>query len=585
MPKETIRRLAVTTERLLVAGAHLAAGDPELAKDKKALDALAKQIGDKAPVIGQLAEAAGRALRAKDAAELVSLAARVSQVRAAQAELAVCGTGSAPLAPAMELGTPCNARDLYDLHAALTTTGAGRDERVSTALARGGIADLRLADAVVHALGDPYLGDRVEKEILPHFGRALLEPLHREFDPKGGTPDARRFRAIAALDPDRAGETVRRALMEGSPLVRQSAFELLAGEFPGHADLEPCVLDAAAKERSEDVRRAAIRALGRYASDAAFSQLVAALDVDGVAAQAIEGLSRTRHPDAVPRLLRELDASMQKPAKGKTKAKDTARTQAILQSLSGHRDPEIIRRALALLESHPGAAASAAVQSDDRAVLIKVADLLLGNASDAFAPAVRAAEKLGADEAFRRLSAVFLAKDRDTDVGGTRVDTVVDALGGYTDPRWTDILIGVMNADLGLGVTGKMKSLLGVKSSRSGPVTLKVIEAIGRRGDATAAKPLLKALASEPTLDLRVAIIQSLGGLGDPSVVKPILECASAAKFDRIPTIACFAIRAVAVPATVGLVRKFLAGLEADFPPRAPFEYLLSALEKKFPGE
>ena len=56
MAKETIRRLSEDVGRILVAGAHLAPADPELKKDHAALVALAKQVGDKAPVIARLAE-------------------------------------------------------------------------------------------------------------------------------------------------------------------------------------------------------------------------------------------------------------------------------------------------------------------------------------------------------------------------------------------------------------------------------------------------------------------------------------------------------------------------------------------------
>ncbi|MBN8524755.1 MAG: hypothetical protein J0M02_05395, partial [Planctomycetes bacterium] len=88
MPRDTIRRLSADVERVLVAGAHLAAADTALAKDKIALDGLAAQLGAKAPVLGQLAAAAGKAIGASGAEaarELVSLATMAAQVRAAQA--------------------------------------------------------------------------------------------------------------------------------------------------------------------------------------------------------------------------------------------------------------------------------------------------------------------------------------------------------------------------------------------------------------------------------------------------------------------------------------------------------------------
>ncbi len=136
MPRETIRRLARDVECVLVAGAHLAASDPALAKSRVAMDALATQLGAKTPVIGQLAAAAGTAATAsaKNAAPaLVTLATMTAQVRAAQAQPAPV-PATLPLEPRPEIGTPCNAKDLGELYNALVESGKNRLERIEQSL-------------------------------------------------------------------------------------------------------------------------------------------------------------------------------------------------------------------------------------------------------------------------------------------------------------------------------------------------------------------------------------------------------------------------------------------------------------------
>src|SRR5688572_9529854 len=125
MARETVRRLAEDVGRILVAGAHLAPADPQLKKDHEALVALAKQVGDKAPVMVRLAETAGQAINGSGksaAADLISLATTAAQVKAAQAGAAAAGPHG-PLVEVPPVSTPCNGRDLDDLRAALVEKG------------------------------------------------------------------------------------------------------------------------------------------------------------------------------------------------------------------------------------------------------------------------------------------------------------------------------------------------------------------------------------------------------------------------------------------------------------------------------
>lgn len=589
MPKETIRRLAEDASRLLVAGAHLAAGDPELQKNKTALDGLARQLGDRAPVLGKLADAAGRVLAGKDAGELVSLAANLAQVRAAHAELAPAAGASAPLPPALPLGTPCSAHDLYDLHRALTESGSGREEILRNALVRNDIADLRLAESALKALGDPYLGDKAEKELLPRFGKALLGPIRRDFDPKGGMPDARRMRVLAALDPDQAGELVRRSLAEGNAPVRQAAFGVVARQFPGQPEFFPQVLEAVRKERSGDVRNSALRALATYATDEALDTLVAALDREQGSDLAVDALKELRHPQVVPRLLREFDAeqearSKRKPAKGKEQ-EDAARAAKLLEALSAYSHPEVIRRGLSLLAEFGAPAATAASHSDNPADLARIADLLQAEQTELFGAAVRAAQRLGPEESYKRFGAVLSSKDRNSGSGEARIDAVAGAVATSSDKRWDAVLLDIVQADLGLTTGTRLRSLLGGAKPKPGRGTVQVINLIARRGDKSALKPFFEALSADPPPAVEIALAEAIGGLGDPSSLEALIDRAKATKDSRVMWPLHQAILRLAEPATVGKIRTIVATVKDGAPLRHYWTSLQQNLERKFPGQ
>ena len=283
MPRETIRRLQRDVERVLVAGAHLAAADGDLAKDRKALDDLATQLGAKAPVIGQLAAATGKAVTAggKDAVrELVSLATMTAQVRCAQAAPAPAPAAQ-PLMTRPLIGTPCKAKDLAELYNALVESGKGRMEKLDQAIERGDIADLRLVDALIYAMHDGYIGDAVATKAIPKLGPAIIAPIRAQLRiANGQTVDGRRLRALVAVQRSEARDLLKAALIEGNGEMREAAFDAIADHVRGEPEFAALVLQTVEKERSGDVRRAALRALAGYASDASLAALIEALDDD-----------------------------------------------------------------------------------------------------------------------------------------------------------------------------------------------------------------------------------------------------------------------------------------------------------------
>lgn len=634
MPRETIRRLEESAARLLVAGAHLAGSDEGFARDADALDKLAKQLGDRAPVLGQLGQAAQRVRSAKGnavTAELVGLATQVGQVRAAQVALAPAPGPDARFEARPAPDTPLQARDLYELREALVTPGPGRLPKLEGALERGDVADLRILDALVFALGDGYLGQKVADEALPAVGAAAVPSLRRRFDPKGGVHDARRLRALVAIEKAGAKDLVIQALREGKPALREVAYDAVADHCPALPELEQELIAAATKEGAADVQRAAVRALAGYGAAAALEALLPLLDDERpeVAAAAAEALGRSTHPQVVDRLLARLEALLAPPPpeekkkatkkkaakkapKGKPakppkdeKALAKLRIEWTLRALAPHRDPRIAARALELLDDHPAAAAEAVLKSGDAKGRARVADLLAsddkavledarpyrrhrsyyydyGQDDDeddergrgALAVAVRAALSLGGDEAWKRLSAVFKAKDRTKGAGALRVAAVVEALRPGADPRWVDLL------------TKELKE--------GGDHGAQVAEALGRIGGDAAKAALLKALQAEAKKDKVAAsqagflrgLAQGLKRLGAKEALDPLLAVAMRGDWSLWWTVR-EAVVELAEPKTCDLVRDLLAKAEADKRQTHRqywLRHLLSALIDRFPG-
>lgn len=578
MARETIRRLSEDVGRILVAGAHLAPADPELKKDHAALVALAKQVGDKAPVIVRLAETAGKAINGSGktaATELIGLATTAAQVKAAQAAAAVPGALK-PLTEVPPVPTTCNGRDLDDLHAALVEKGQGRKEIIARAIEGGYIADLRLVEALIYAMGDSWVGDVVSDQAIPALGRAVVNPIRQRLRIKGGTTlDGRRLRALVAVQKQAALDVLAKAVEEGSPAVREAAMDAIADHVSGVAEFERYALEAIANDKSSEIKRAAIRALGGYASDASLDALLVALDKAHLTVAAAEALGKSTNPRSVDKILARLsDAVVTAKARATGKeAKERARQlcELLLGALAKHSDPAIARTAMELVEDHGARAAWAAVGSADRAQLVRLANLLAGDDEDFFPVAVAAAVRLGADETFKRLSAPFAAKGvlqklKSDKLGDARMDAVLayfSANPSTLDQRWCDFFLRVLQ-----------------KGSRDQAV--RVVSVLGNAREKRAVQPLLAMLAAEKKADAMVAIIHALGQIGDKVAVDPILERigVNAARWTIHE-----AVLAINDPASVDKVRTiYVRQKDPDSWGNWHIRSLLRTLENRFPG-
>lgn len=580
MPRETIRRLSDDTERLLVAGAHLAQGSADLARDKEALGNLIAKLGAKAPpVFAKLVEQIDKTTKAKpseQAAELLTLMTSVAQVSAGLAQLAPA-EGNEPIAPAPEVQTPCNAKDLYALHDALVVSGQGRMEKINDAVERGDVADLRLVHAVVQAMGDTYVGEKVSDDVAPKFGRAIVDPVRAKLRFPGKTADGRRLRALVAVEKAGARELVEQAIREGSPEVREAALDALADHMTGVPEFEAIALgilvDGSAgpktKERSGGVRRAAVRALGGYSSDKSLELLLEAIQDERTAWAASEALGKSTHPKVVDRLLELLTkaaadakAPVKKTDKAGVKKQEDAKKlgQLVLGALAEHDDPRVPRAARELVDLFGESAAEAVVRHGKPDEQRAVADLLAGDDAELFRVAVKAVKNLPADESFERLLKVLRAKDRDGKLGKARVSAIEYEEVAPSGDKWVEALVKL------------------VKDADSPECC---IDLLGATKDARAYAPLL-AIVEKGKGNAVYRAMTALGELGDKRAIDPLLARLKTGSYGwRVQS----AVVELADESTVDKVRDIYAALkEPDSYKNWHIRSLLRRLEQKFPG-
>jgi hypothetical protein len=575
--RELILKLSEDVGNLLVAGAHLAPSSADLSQDRDGLQKLAAQVGAKAPAIVKLAETADKTIKAGSgqvATELMNLMAMAAQVRAAQAQ-----PGPSPASEALEavppLGTPCNAKDLDDLYEALVQKGQGRLEIIQRHIESDTIADLRLVEALVFAMGDSWIGETITDKAIPKLGRAIVAPIRSRLDiKKGRSVDGRRLRALVAIEKENALSLLEQAVSEGTADMREAAMDAIADHVPGRPEFEKHALEAIRKEKSADIRRAAVRALAGSSSAEALELLLEAIDKANTTGAASQALHASKHPDASKRLLAKLQEALAlkiPKAKGSDKEKEKSKAEAqrkeeivkaILYSLQGHKLPEIAGAALELMEEYGDTAAWAALNSADRAQLERIADTIGGDEPDLYRVAAAAAFRLGDDEAFKRLAPLFKSKEKDKKAP-QRMRAVVDQLSGTdVSEKWRSYFVKLVDdGEPGAGL---------------------VIPILGQVKEKRALKALIE-IVNDSKGDIVQTAINALGSLGDPSAVDAIL---GRVQDKNVSTWTVrYAILAIDDPSSVDKVRTIYAKL------KDPNNYtnwairsLLHSLEARYPG-
>jgi HEAT repeat protein len=260
-PHELLERLAADVRRMLEAGAA-AGGAESIRRGAGALRGVAAQV----PALARISAAVGRVSEAVPDERPRAFLDLLLLVRQARASLtATDGEGKAePVAPSGPWATDTGAGHLYPIRAALRHATPGPHEVVRGSVRQRLVADLRLLDPLLGALGDGYteLADLVAEKALPAFGPAAAAELRKGFALEGKKADARRLVALCRADAGVGLELCRAALREGSLAVRTQALKSLA-EVAAPREVEQAATAVLSGKAKKELRQAAVEALGR----------------------------------------------------------------------------------------------------------------------------------------------------------------------------------------------------------------------------------------------------------------------------------------------------------------------------------
>lgn len=306
MAKDTLKQLDSSIDGMFFTGAQVARSHADLAASKHKLAPIAAKI----PAIRRVTEQVAKLEQADGksaASELLDLALLMAQVRSAQAspDLPSDPVEIVDLPPAAKIGSPLLPTELQNLVCALTNTGENkhRAATIGEAVLRGSAKDLRILSLCVPALSDSHIADVVETRLIPFMGLAVIPELRRELDiEKGRGLDQRILRSIVRIQGADALDILHDAVNRGSADVRSAAIEEFGRVAPREA--EPIATILVEKDRSKEVRLAAIRALARATSDEALNVLLRAFGGSAEMRSAAEAsLMQSTHPQATEKII------------------------------------------------------------------------------------------------------------------------------------------------------------------------------------------------------------------------------------------------------------------------------------------
>lgn len=306
MAKDTLKQLDVSIDGMFFTGAQVARTNAELAASRTKLAPIAAKI----PAIRRVTEQVAKLEQAEGksaASELLDLALLLAQVRTAQAvpQLPAENAEWKDLPPAAKIGSPLLPTELQNLVGALTNTGEikNRAAMIGDAVFRGTARDLRILSLCVPALSDSYIADVVETRLIPMMGQAVVPELRKALDiEKGRTLDQRILRAIVRIEGAHATYILNEAIERGSADMRSVAIEEFGKVAPHEA--EPIAVTLVEKDRSKEVKLAAIRALARAQGDAALDVLIRSFGGSAEMRAAAEAsLMQSTHPHATEKII------------------------------------------------------------------------------------------------------------------------------------------------------------------------------------------------------------------------------------------------------------------------------------------
>jgi len=306
MAKDTLKQLDISMDGMFFTGAQVARTNPNLSSSKHKLSPIASKI----PAIRRVTEQVAKLEQADGksaASELLDLALLLAQVRSAQAspEIPTESGDMMDLPPAAKIGSPLLPTELQTVVGALTNTGENRHRAmiIADAVLRGSARDLRILSLCVPALSDTHIADVVETRLIPLMGHAVVPELRRELDiEKGRTLDQRILRCIVRIEGANAIDILHDAINRGGADIRSTAIEEFGNVAPREA--EPIATILVEKDRSKEVKLAAIRALAHAQGDEALDVLIRAFGGSAeMRATAEASLMQLTHPRATEKII------------------------------------------------------------------------------------------------------------------------------------------------------------------------------------------------------------------------------------------------------------------------------------------
>lgn len=344
MAKDTLKQLDLSIDEMMFTGAQVARTNSALTSSKIKLAPIASKI----PAIRRVTEQVAKLEHAEGkaaATELLDLALLLAQVRSAQAapELPAEMGELGELASAVKMGSPMGPNELQLMVAALRNTseakGKQRPQIIADAVSRGTARDLRILSLCVPALSDAGVADVVEQSLLPAMGEAVVHELRRELDiEKGRGVDQRILRSLVRIQGPKALDILHDSVERGSIDIRSAAIEEFGKVAPREA--EPIAVMLVEKDRSKEVKIAAIRALAKATSDEALDVLIGAFGGSAEMRSASEAsLMQSTHPRATEKIIALFTPEYEELAHYKIKKASTkAEKDEAAKAKKGHDD-------------------------------------------------------------------------------------------------------------------------------------------------------------------------------------------------------------------------------------------------------
>ncbi|MCM3492159.1 hypothetical protein M4D52_01785 [Paenibacillus lactis] len=387
MSTTLLQELQGELRRLYIAGSDLAADDFRL----KRLEPKLAQLGERAPVFKKLAdgvaaltgpsEPEARAVRLQDVSLLLNSVLSTQGATAAEGQVVTVREKDYELP---DLMTVHSYRQLAEVQNALSESGGGRYEIVTSAYEQGLFRDLRLFPFAMKALGDSYseIADFAARSILPSYGRAIVPYLLTEMDIQGGREEERRLQVVRELgvDPEdaRSLERLVHAAEEGTDKIRSVAIACL-GPHPAY---EERLLEWS-QDKKKAVREGAYRALAVCNTEAARERLYDAIKGKD-ALLAAEAIGYAPASEMIDMLVPLFEERLRKEEAGevdkKRKEKQWSELEPFLTAFEYARHPELERLYLDLAGNQSAYPALGRLHGGERIRVLRQAATYLENA-------------------------------------------------------------------------------------------------------------------------------------------------------------------------------------------------------------